>query len=88
MPNRLQPLNVDIKDPPTSTGPINIYTTPITDGTNTGYLSSLIKKVNTDNKLVVNSYMIVSDGTNEAAFDYEYDEDGDCFGAGTAFLQD
>ena len=37
--------------PPLTT--ININTTPITDGTNTGYLSSLIKRVDNDDKTLI-----------------------------------
>ncbi len=66
--------------------PIDINMTPITDGTNVAYLSSIIKQV-TATRLVLDAGAHVTDGTNEAPFDFEYDTEGEKFGAGTAFLQ-
>ena len=59
----------------------------MTDGTNVAYLSSVFK-INDDSKLMLDSDVLVTDGTNEASFDFEYDTEGEQFGAGTAFLQD
>ena len=71
---------------------ININTTPITDGQNVGYLSSLVKRVDNDaKKLILDGQAKISipngSGATEAAFDYQYDSAGGKLGAGTAFLQ-
>jgi len=66
---------------------ININSTPITDGKNVGYLSSVVKKVGDDAKLVLDGTAKINTPDGEAPFDYKFDSDGGKFGAGTAFLQ-
>jgi hypothetical protein len=67
---------------------IDINTTVITDGEKKSTLATVFKKINDDGQLVVDAEALVSDGTNEASFDFEYDADAEVFGAGTAFLQE
>lgn len=67
---------------------IDLNNTIVTDGTTTAFLSSVFKGINGNQQILIDSGAIVSDGTNEAPFDFEYDGDGKKFGAGTAFLQD
>ena len=70
-----------------ATDPVLTLTTRVTDGTNTSTLGSLIKSVTEDHKLTLAADAQVSDGTQTAPFDFQYDADGKKFGAGTAFLQ-
>jgi len=53
-----------------------------------GYLSSLVKKINEDGKLVLDGDALIAADDVEKSFDFKYDEEGDTLGAGTAFLQD
>ena len=71
---------------PPSAVTIDINTTPVTDGKNVAYLSSLINQI-ADKKLVIDAKAQVTDGTNQAPIDLKYDTDGKKFGEGTAFLQ-
>jgi len=89
---------------PTAANVIDLRTTPVTDGVNTGYLSSIFKLASTatdtsdtpTSKLVIDGQTaLVTDGSfNDdgdlivALFDFKYDPDGEKMGAGTAFLQD
>ena len=79
-----------------SSNVIDLRTTQVTDGTNTGYLSSVFKRVTSDQKVVIDggaalvtTGAVGEDGEEiDAPFDFKYDPDGQKFGAGTAFLQD
>jgi hypothetical protein len=65
---------------------INVNTTFITDGTNYAPLSSVFQGVNSG-KIMLSTTTVWTDGTNNVPFDFEFDTDGNKFGAGTAFLQ-
>ncbi len=71
---------------------IDIHRTKIYDTSSgerqEGYLSSLIKRVNEDGKLVLDGDALIAADDVEKSFDFKYDEEGDTLGAGTAFLQD
>ncbi len=67
---------------------IDIHSTIFRDGSNTATLSSIIKGIDSNNLMMIDAGAMVSDGTNESAFDFKYDPAGQKFGAGTAFLQD
>jgi hypothetical protein len=80
-------------EPGTATVPamsvIDIRNTVIKDST-TGEeatLATFFKQIK-NAKLQMSTDAILSDGTNDAAFDFEYDAETLKYGAGTAFLQD
>lgn len=69
---------------------IDIRTTKIIDSANSGvsaFLETIIRKIQ-DGSLYIDTAAQLSDGTNDAEFDFEFDGDGGKWGAGTAFLQD
>ena len=60
----------------------------VSDGDSQGQISDVLL-VQNDTLMIDGSASIVTDDTPDGAvFDYEYDADGDVFGAGTAFLQE
>ena len=86
---------VDMYVPPAPNVVLDINKTGVTDGTSTALLSGVLKLIaaQPDNnqpaaQLALSSTAQVTDGTNAAVFDFEYDTVGQKWGAGTAFLQD
>jgi hypothetical protein len=85
------PLNIPFVDL-AQTLVLDLRMTQVTDGTNTGQLSDVLAvsgKKNDAGKTPVelSSQVVVTDGKNEAPFDFQYDTTGQKFGTGTAFLQ-
>jgi hypothetical protein len=69
---------------------IDIRRTKIIDSDNPGaeaILASVIRSI-LDGSLVIDTTAKFGDGTNSVQFDFQFDDDGGKFGAGTAFLQD
>ena len=66
---------------------IDIHSTLIRDGNNVAFLDSFFKGIDSDNMLMLDPTAMVSDGDNEGPFDFQYDDEGAKFGAGTAFLK-
>lgn len=50
-------------------------------------LDTIFKHINSDGDLVIKTTALFADDENEEEFDFKYDEDGEKFGAGTAFLK-
>jgi hypothetical protein len=50
-------------------------------------LDTIFKHINSDGDLVIKTDALFGDDDNEEEFDFKYDEDGEKFGAGTAFLK-
>jgi hypothetical protein len=71
---------------------IDIRSTRIVDSESGGNahatLDSVFKKINDEGKLVVDVAAKFGDESQEAEFDFKYDDGGQKYGAGTAFLQD
>ncbi len=68
---------------------IDIHSTIVTDSTTkeSTTLDTFFKQVK-DEKLQMSTEAVISDGENDAAFDFEYDSEEEVYGAGTAFLQE
>ena len=49
---------------------------------------TLIREVNTDGELILSTEAKVGDGTNEATFDFAYDDEDAIFIAGSANLEE
>ena len=89
----LDPLPLDLPEAATIT--IDIRKTKVYDSagdmSKAAYLSSIIKGVNSENKLLLDgtNMLISADSQDDGkTFDFRYDETGDQMGAGTAFLKD
>lgn len=68
---------------------IDLRSTLITDS-ETGEsapLSSFFKQIENE-RLQMSTDAVISDGSEAAAFDFQYDDETDQYGAGTAFLQE
>ena len=70
---------------------VDIRTTPITDALNpgrVGVLGDFIYDINADNRLVINTGALITDGVETGPFDFKWDADDEEWGAGTAFFED
>jgi hypothetical protein len=50
-------------------------------------LSTILREINSEGKLVIDTDALWGDGTDEKEFDFRFDVEGDQWGAGTAFLK-
>jgi hypothetical protein len=89
--NYVDPLPAPVVPPLPSGGiTIDIRKTRIIDSDNEGvsaFLDTIIRKID-DDALFLNTDAKFSDGSNDSEFDFEFDDEGGKWGAGTAFLQD
>ena len=67
---------------------IDLEKTPVKMGDKVAVLKSVFSGIDDDGQLMLDTGTYWSDGDNEAVFDFEFDTEGEQFGAGTAFLQD
>jgi hypothetical protein len=94
-------LSVDYAEPmtpltsavaPVGTVTLDLHNTMIYDNSDgeprIGPLSTLVKRINEEGKLVLDGDALIAADDVEKPFDFKYDEEGDTLGAGTAFLQD
>lgn len=87
---------IDPLPPPQMTGVqggtviIDIRKTKVMDSDNPGvegFFSSIIRKIE-NNDLMIDTDAKFSDGEHDETFDFEFDDEGNEWGAGTAFLKD
>ena len=64
---------------------IDLEKTPVKMGDKVAVLKSVFSGIDDDGQLMLDTDAYWSDGDNEAVFDFEFDTEGEQFGAGTAF---